>query len=388
MDKIKIPVAIGIIVDDVGWHNGEDQRMQGLPARSGLPRIHHPDDVRALNAIGKGLNTKIICSLVLGDWDRNNTLRGIPHITPDESSWDAAGEMDPEYTKAYFNALEESEYLDYSLHGLFHSYYENGKLNTARQYYPNTYNEQGEIDGYRWLPTEEFRRMIDLFYGIYNDWGFKKKIDVFVSPCGCWGTPDSEGNKRYAEVLREYGIKYWCNSWREYEETLGTVNGIMASKGDDICPWNAYDVDPRYLENHFDDPDSALAYICGHLTNFIRYNPEKNFEYVDAWIAYFKKHTDHFGTMMARDIPFAASQYFYSKLSRIEKQGTTYIIDLSQLSKIDAKGLSDKLYLSFKKETEPTECLGGSLRLYEEKADHNIYEITRNGDPVLKIQVK
>jgi hypothetical protein len=115
--------------------------------------------------------------------------------------------MDHEYVNEYFRALEESEYLDYSLHGLFHSYYDNGKINTARQYYPNTYDADGNISGYRWLPADEFERMISLFFDIYNDWGFKKKITMFVSPCGTWGTPKTEGNVEYAKVLKKHGIK-------------------------------------------------------------------------------------------------------------------------------------------------------------------------------------
>lgn len=64
MKNVILPVAIELVVDDVGWHNGADERYLNLPARSGLPRFHHPDDVKALNAIGEALNMKIICSFM------------------------------------------------------------------------------------------------------------------------------------------------------------------------------------------------------------------------------------------------------------------------------------------------------------------------------------
>ena len=68
MDNIKLPIAVSICVDDVGWHEGADDSSRGGPYRSALPRRHHPSDVLALNEIGKGLGTKILCDLVLGEW--------------------------------------------------------------------------------------------------------------------------------------------------------------------------------------------------------------------------------------------------------------------------------------------------------------------------------
>ena len=88
-----IPYAVSIRVDDVGWHNGADDRFVGRPSRSGIPRFHHPSDVQVINEIGKGLGTKILCALVLGDWDIKNRLRGVPHVTWDEAGWDAASNI-------------------------------------------------------------------------------------------------------------------------------------------------------------------------------------------------------------------------------------------------------------------------------------------------------
>ena len=376
MDKIVLPIAIGIIVDDVGWHDGRDLRYMNGSARSGLPRFHHPDDVRALNAIGKALNTKIICSLVLGEWDKDNVLRGVPAVTPDPENWDAAAVMDMEYTKEYFKALEESEFLDYSLHGLLHAYYDGAKLNTARQYYPNTYAEDGKINGYRWLPAEEFGKMIDLFYEIYGSWGFKKKITTFVSPCGCWGVPEDEGNIGYAKMLLKHGIKYWCNSWAEFKKPIGNALGIMAVRGDNIAPWNAYDIDPDYLE-----PLEELGpYYCGHLTNFIRYNYQKNFEYVEKWAKYFRKYSDRFGAMMARNIDESCSQMLYVKNAKLTECDGVVTVDLAEVDSFGANGLFDEFFISIEGDHSPkilTE--GASIDYYECGDGYKTYKIKRCG---------
>ena len=385
--NVILPVAIELVVDDVGWHNGADERYLNLPARSGLPRYHHPNDVKALNAIGEGLNMKIICSLVLGEWDRKNTLRGIPHLSPDEQTWDAAGEMDPEYTQAYFDALEESKFLDYSLHGLNHGYYEGGKLNTARQYYPDIKNEQGERVGFRWLPEEEFDRMVDLFYGIYNEWDFKKDIVTFVSPCGCMGTPTDEGNLNYAKALLRRGILYWCNSWHDHEDICDTIEGLITTKGYDIITWNAYDVDPDYLEPLREGERVGAA--CGmHLTNFIRFNPEKNFEYVPKWVNYFKRQAEVFGFMLARDMADSSSQAMYARFASLKETEDGFTVDLTNVDKQGALALRDEFYVSIrntKASSAPT-VTGGEITLYETKGEFKTYKIRRHCNS--KITVK
>ena len=391
MENIKLPISVGIIVDDVGWHKGADERYINLPARSGLPRNHHPDDVRALNEIGRALNTKIICSLVLAEWDKNNILRGVKNVTPDPDLWDAAGELDEEYAKEYFKALEESEYLDYSLHGLFHSYYEDdGKLNTARQYYPNEKNERGEVVGYRWLSPERFDEMISLFFSIYNDWGFKKKITQFVSPCGCWGTDKSEGNIEYAKVLRKYGIKYWSNGWVDLEKRLGVAEGIMTVKGANITAWNAYDVDPDYLQTILEQEPSEpiYPYYCGHLTNFIRFDYQKNFEYTEKWAEYFRRYTSSFGTAPARNVDEACSQLAYAENARITKDGDVYKIDLTGADKLGAVGLLDEFLVSFKGSPSPKLLTNGAeIELYDEKSTHTTFKIRRGGASIIEIKL-
>lgn len=388
MENIKLPVAFSIIVDDVGWFRGDDMRMLNGPARSGMPRFHHPDDVRALNEIAKKLGTKILCSLVLGDWDKNNRMRGIPHFTAEEGEWDCAKGFDHGYAEAYFRALEESEWLDYSLHGLLHSYYEEGKLISARQYYPfNSDGHGNKLDGWRWLDPAEFAEMIRVFYQIYADWGFKKPIVDFVSPCGCFGTDTDEGNVAYAKVLKEYGILYWSNSWTHLKEHTGTIEGILISKGDGgITKWNALGGNPRYLK--LNAPGGCVGtHLCGHLTNFIRYDYQDNFEYVDAWVEYFNKYTELFGSMLAYDNAESCSQSYYARVAKVTAADGGYEIDLSAVDATDAPGLQSVFYVSLKSGVEPTSCEGGEISLHEEKQLFKTYKIVRDGASVVRIKI-
>ena len=74
-NNIKIPIAFQIRLDDVAWHIGHDQRTAGKPSRTGIPRLHHVLDYPVINELGKALNSKIDCALVLGEWDKENILR-------------------------------------------------------------------------------------------------------------------------------------------------------------------------------------------------------------------------------------------------------------------------------------------------------------------------
>jgi hypothetical protein len=98
--NLVLPLATHIRIDDVGWIEGRDRRTAGRPSSTGIPRIHHPLDVRVVNEIGKALNTHIHCNMVIGEWDKNNRLRGVPHMTWDESGWDAAGKLDMKLAEA------------------------------------------------------------------------------------------------------------------------------------------------------------------------------------------------------------------------------------------------------------------------------------------------
>ena len=384
MENITIPLSQAIIVDDVGWFNGDDERMKNGPARSGIPRFHTPSDIEALNAIGKGLGTKIGCSLVLGEWDKNNRLRGVPHVTAEEDSWDVRSKIDMKYAEAYFEALESSENLEYYVHGLMHAYYIDGKLHTARQYYPTIFDETGRDVGFIWLPKDEFRRMIELFYEIYGDWGFKKSLKTFVSPCGCRGAIDAEGNLEYAEVLREFGIHYWANGWMDHPMHVDTIGTLITSKGRCIAPWNAYGINPRYLEPL--DNKRIDTHLGAHLANFIRINPEDNFEYVDGWIEYFKGVTGVFGKMLARDNADSSSQTLYSRFARVEKRSCGYEIDLSAVDSIKAPGKMPEFFFSLKGEATPVCKLGGTLTLHEEHEDYKTYKVTRDGSPRVIIE--
>ena len=380
MNEIKLPIAVSICVDDVGWHSGEDDRFLGGPPRSALPRRHHPDDVRVLNEIGKGLGTKILCDLVLGEWDKNNRLRQAPYLTWGPGEWDAASKIDMPFTEAYFSALEDSEYLEYGMHTPTHGVYENGRIVSGCCIYPGRRAA---------LPTEKLLEVFSLFYAIYDDWGFKKKIRTWQTPCGGIGVPEDEYNREIARVARRYGIAVWeWAGWPKMvtvEEDMIFLSAVLGG----FVPWNACAVDPSLLPNCFEvgPRPGIMPNICGHLTNFIQYQYEKNFEDVPAWIDYFRRVTSPFGAMMARDNEDSASQAVYVGYSALDRVDGGYRIDLSSVDAIRTDAVKDEFFLALRGGAVPKGIDGGRILVHERRPDHTIYRVERDASPVVTIKM-
>ena len=184
------------------------------------------------------------------------------------------------------------------------------------------------------------------------------------------------------EEVANRGVKTWLNMAFAFDGPLyvsddvacikkgGTFNGRSVR-------WNAYDFDPKYLGDFTGTDESKLSGVFGlHWTNFLRYNPENNFERIPAWIDYFKRQAEIFGFMLSRNTEFCANQAFFARSSKIREKNGCIVIDVSSVKKSAPSWIGDTFYVSFKKERLPSSCDGGKIELYEEHAEFNTYKIT------------
>jgi len=381
LDKITIPAAFQLSLDDVGWHDGRDLRTIGQASRSGLPRNHHPLDYRMLAELGKALDMKIVCPLCLGDWDKDNFLRGHVGITHKPYTWDRASEIDLEYAKACFEEIESAEYIEYAIHGLLHGRYdENGKRIWEREYFTPI----DETKKTSYLDTDDFKNRLDLFFKIYDSWGFSQKPRVFVSPCGM-ATTNLDIMNVMAEILEPLGIKYWTNGSLPYKGNLKTFGGIASIREDGgNVPWEAYDFDPTYFTPFGDEKKPIRSGVFGiHWTNFLHYNSENNLDSLDAWVDFFHRQSEVFGALLSKDIAFAANQLYYKVFAKLETGENKCIIDLSETqAQKNIKG-NDVFYISFKNGLVPKSIEGGEIKLYETHKKFSNYEIKHNTDKVV-----
>lgn len=384
LDKIKIPTALQITIDDLGWHDGRDLRSIGQGSRSGLPRQHAVEDYRMMNELGKALNQKILGFLCLADWDKDNILRGEVGMTHDPYGWDRASTIDMDYARACFDEMENSEYIEYGVHTVCHGRYgENGVLLSEREIVEK--NESGE---WRPISADDLDRRLKLFFKIYDSWGFKQKLKVYGEPCGLPDRMPSEELSELNAVLYAHGLKFWRTHWTYFHDkrevlSYPTLYTSMNRRVAIAVDWDVYDIDISKI------PDVMLAgeknhwpCLVLHWTNFLRLDPKENLEYLQPWVDYFKRQSEIFGLMISRDFDFYFNQQIYYQFARVEESESGVVIDLSELPTLPEDVLKKEFYLSVKKGGEIKSCEGGDISLYEEKREFNNYRILPYGDRI------
>lgn len=372
-DSVVIPSALQICLDDVMWHEGEDMRYKGLPSRTGMPRKHLPSDYTVINEIGKGVNMKILCLMCLAEWDKDNFLTHEIGTTYQPHTWDRASKIDMEYAKKCFEIAESSEYIEYGLHGLNHGNYdEQGRQITEIEYFeykdPNSRVISCQSE-------EEILHRFELFFKIYDSWGFKKKIRAFGEPNEPPKYIKAEDVLPLANALKKYGISYWMNYWMS--DTVYFDSILYMAKSRNVCPpWNAYDVDPTHIRDFVLESDEKEFTILGlHWPNFLRFDEENNMQSVPLWINYLKRQSEIFGLMLSRDIAFAGNQHIYRRLSKTDFFDKKMTIDVSGVYKQKSITPDGRFCLSVKNGLTPMSGKGCSFKLYEKHNDFCTYEI-------------
>ncbi|MBO7303825.1 MAG: hypothetical protein J6V09_01190 [Clostridia bacterium] len=383
---VKIPISFVLEMDDVGWDDGRDLRLKGKASRSGFPRNHTLEDYEFLNQLAEATGKKISVALTMADWDKDNVLRGEVGITHDPYGWDRKSEIDVKKFEGYRDALDAGN-LDFMVHSLLHGRYtEDGVRLTEKEFTPLEILPDGKP---KFLFSEEdFRHRLDLFFKIFNSWGFEGKVRGIVFPSGV--PKDKDIYTRACKVLSEFGIIYWGDHF-DFPEEIKIINGVACFKwgmNDGDIPWNAYDFDPDVLGDYYAPGSDRNSCMHGsHWTNFLRFNPKKNVEGVEPWARFYKRQSEIFGSALARDLPEAVNQLIHRAHSTVEKNADGYKIDLSGVSATNFSALTPEFLVSFTKDEVPVACDGGSIDLYEEKKDFRTYKISYN-TPVITIKTK
>ena len=397
-NRVALPVALQIVTDDIGWFNGRDIRCSDGPSRTGMPRRHCAEDYAMLNAIGKSIGQRINAPLVIGEWDKKNRLRGMPHASYNEAGWDMASEIDYAEAERCFDVMEKAEYLEYGFHGLLHGYWQDGISLADQEFsYPRSLDYKTKYAPASWLvPVDNayLESHVETFFEIYNDWGFKKKIRSFTSPSSVQG--GIEENRHMTATMKKYGMIYWSNQWRAVKNLCEVIDGVIfvnkAIKQQPI-PWEAYGVDPDTLcdysfafNNGIEHAERAI--YGSHWPNFLQLNPLRNTDTLDAWTRHFKKQAEIFGVMLSKDIAFCASQAVYRKRSVLEYRKDGLVIDLAAVDGAGALGLSDTFHISIENGLKPVCTKGASLSLYETRENFTTYALKRTGEPFVALTLK
>lgn len=381
IDFVRIPVATVIEMDDVGWDEGADLRLYGKASRSGIPRRHAREDYEVLNLISERTGKRLAAALCLGDWDKDNILRGEVGITHNPYGWNRKDEIDIEAFTGYRDLLDAG-HIDFMVHGLLHGRYtEDGKMINENEFYEQRRLADGSVEYI--FSDEDFRRRLSLFFKIYDSWGFKQKIRGFVVPCSL---PDDEDiQRRMCRILREFGIIYWADNFK-FPETLRVMEGVACFKWSHNAgriPWQAYDADPEALSDLYSDGAKENSALFGsHWTNYLRFYPKNNKDSVSRWVKYYERQAEVFGGALASTLAEAVNQLFYHEFTEMTAFEGGITLDFAAVEKEKLECHKNELLISLKKGIVPKSIEGGEISLFEEHREFNTYKIVHSENRV------
>ena len=325
MDEIIIPRPLQIVVDDMGWFCPNDDREKGGPSRTAMCRRHTSYDYEAINRLGETLNMKINCAFVIGEWDPDNRLRDVKHLSKWGNDWDNLSYLDREELAKCVDSINNSPFIDLAVHGLMHGYYiENTDNPDVSDYY---FFRHGKLF---MIPEDEVRYRLDSFFDILKYHGIKKTVNSFVPPSFRvrWG--------ELSKILADYGIRYVSTIYQFLESdgekpvNVGIENGIVTlDRNNNLIPWNEISTD-------FSKLPMTSGIFGAHWPNFLHADPERNFEIIDNAVEYFKKCGEQFGTVLSSDMGFCSNQSLYERfatlrettidISRVPLKGESFIV--------------------------------------------------------------
>ena len=386
-NSVIIPSAIQICVDDLGWFNGADARHIGRPSRTGMVRAHAPEDYTALNEIGKAIGQRILCPFVIGEWDKDNILRGEYGTTYEPDTWNRAATINMPLAERCFEEAEKSEYIEYAFHGVLHGNYDReGRQITEQECFSYKTPEDKKLSV---QSEEEIAHRFELFFKIYDSWGFKKKIRAYAAPNSVPAHLSTNDVLPLANIISSYGFPYWVNSWKKTVGHTEFINDIlyMEKCTKSNIPWNACDVDPLLISDFGKEGDEAFGSVMStHWPNFLRFHKEYNLERVDNWAKFFKKQSDIFGLMTSKDIAFAGNQFIYRTYSKVYVENNTVIIDVSKAASVSPRHTFGEFYVSLKNDLVPIGAEGGVIELYETHTAFKTYKVTHS-DSIIRISL-
>ncbi len=365
MENIIIPQSLQITLDDVGWFNGADDRPNGGSARTAMPRRHCPQDYAAINELGRRLDMRINCGFVLGEWDPDNRLRRIRHLSKFGDDWNNAAYLDQEEMQTVADTVRSSPYIDIAVHGLLHNYYHPDHAYSNTDYYYHI-GEKHIL-----TPEEEIRARLDAFFDILDHYRIGKMPNSFIPPNFdyVWGS--------MTHILADYGIRYVSTVFT-YPD-LQIPNGFVKPQnigveGHGIITLNRNinRISWREVGSDLDDiPPLAGIFGC-HWPNLLHTDPDRNGDTVDNWVRYFTRCADTFGIILSKDIAFAAAQTLFCEYAEVSYENGRMTVDISHVPKTD--GCPARVYISARHEIRSHS--GCQLEVHEQKNGFINYAVT------------
>ncbi|HCY83954.1 MAG TPA: hypothetical protein DHV36_02340, partial [Desulfobacteraceae bacterium] len=330
---ISIPMPLVVSIEDVGWWSGWNGSGVNQPFRTGMPRDHVPADYTALAALGKGLGTRILAGFVLCEWDKTDSLRHLPSATWMGDKWVNPMKNREHQAQAAAIIKAEQDFIEFGFHALGHEFWSNGRM--ERSEFHNTACQMRD--------REEIIRHLDAFFRIMEQHGFDVAPRTFIPPALYHSF--GNGDKGFQKIMNRFGIKYVTLVFNRAKlfsrpQAAGVAwenDVLLVERGEADVKWDTVAAEPHFL---FDRPVMAL-----HWANILHPDPRKNLLVVDRWVRYINETIEKTGGLLARDSESAFTQYLHKTMSKIQRKGRGFSVDMSWLNRVPGTLIGASVFL-------------------------------------------
>jgi hypothetical protein len=334
-----IPMPIQVVIDDVGWWNGNNGSRQQEPFRTGIVRNHVPEDYQAIVDLGRALNIRPQAAMILCEWDRKNILRKLPTATWMGAGWDNSKWVGPWMDKAADIIRNNRAHYELTMHGVGHEYWTDGKFTRA---------EWAERNG-TMRPLDQVEAHLDAYAELLE----QNQLGPFPSawvPCAFYHGfgPIGESKVSAAEVVKKRGVTYINTPFSIMANREGVQYGlfgfdagvITVDRGQDALGWTATGVAPTR---------AVRGPTCGmHWPNVLHPDPQRNSETVDVWVRFLRPFNDRVDAMLAPDSLFFRNQLVHNVCTPLTLTERTVRLDFTKVDGMPGTLGRKELTLRFK----------------------------------------
>ena len=365
MRNIIIPRPLHIVLDDMGWMSGKDDRENGGPSRLGIKRQPCYKDYLAINELGKRIGMKITCAFVLGEWDPDNRLGSIRGLSKYKENWNNAAYLNREELARCIDTVKKCEYIDLAVHGLLHGYYIEGTDNTDESdFYYHKNDRLFMVD------EAEIRARLDAYFDLLKFYGIDKKITTFVPPSFSYRFNE------LSEILKSYGIKYVSTIFENMENRADREIADVEQNGIINIDRNLNPIEWDEFASDFSKLPQNITGVLGiHWPNLLSEDENQNGEVISRAAEFFLRCSESFGTILSRNIEFCANQSLFYRFAKAEQNESETVIDIGTLD------MNKTYYISSKERVRSVS--GADICVFEEKQSFITYALTPKAEKII-----
>lgn len=317
--EIILPKPLFLVVEDVGWWQGQDGSSAQQPFRSGMLRNHCPADYEVLAYLGENLSMRILLAMVMCEWDMNDFLGKVPGATWMEESWNNRINRGPWLEEAADCLRRNQNRLEIALHGVGHEFWQDRLMHRAEFH-----------DSDCWMRSPDvIRAHLDAFGELQNQHNLGPFPSSFIPPA--LKHSFGNGTESFQAILRQYGIRFLTTRFSKARSLSPPLtknitweeNVLLVERGLSPMPWHVVAAKPG---NNLTGPVIAL-----HWANLLHEDPDRNFEVVNAWITAIRESTSDVARMLVPDVQSCWSQYCHQQLAKLVPGDLGVVVDRSKL---------------------------------------------------------